>query len=140
MNCLSANMPTPTKETKGDPSDPGATRKSALKKPGANTSPPGKVARVAGETGEMDVETGGLEAGSAEAGMGPPGFPSFPSGSLSNDGIYIEVASRLFPNGFGVNTPLPAEPVNPDEEPTMKQMFAQMLRMETNLSHKIDHV
>ena len=123
-----------------DISDPGATRKSALKKTGASASPPGKVPRVAGEAGEMEVETGGLEADSAEAGMGPPGFPSFPSGSLSSDGVYIDLASRLFPNGSGINTPIPAEPVNPAEEPTMEQMFAQMLRMETNLSLKIDHV
>jgi hypothetical protein len=132
-----STMPTPTKETKEDPSDPGATRKSALKKTGANASPPGKVPRVAGETGEMDVDAGGFGTGSAVAGMGPPGFPS---GSLSSGGVPVDLASRLFPNGSGIETPVPEGPPNPDEEPTMKQMFAQMLKMETNLSTKIDNV
>ena len=56
----SSTMPTPKKETQEDLSDPGATRKSALKKTGANPSPPGKVPRFAGGAGEMDVETGGF--------------------------------------------------------------------------------
>ena len=112
-------MPTPKKETQEDLSDPGASRKSALKKTGANPSPPGKVPRFAGEAGEMEVEPGGFEAGSAEAGLGPPGFPS---GSLSDGGVPINLASRLFSNGSGNDTLIPVDPVNPDEGPTMKQM------------------
>ena len=130
-------MPTPKKETQEDLSDPGASRKSALKKTGANPSPPGKVPRVAGEAGEMDVEAAGFEAGSAEAVSGPPGFPS---GSLSSGGVPVNLASRLFPNGPGIDTPVPTEAVNPDEEPTMKQMFTQIVKMETNLTTKIDDV
>jgi hypothetical protein len=123
-DATSDTMPTPKKEEREHPSDPNP-RKSALKPFAVSPSAarPEKSARVADDV----VMVGEGDAGSAAGSI--PGPPGFPTGAVP-----VTLATRLFPSEAGVETPVPDGGAEPSEEPTMRQMFEQMLKMQTNLS------